>query len=279
MTDVGAGVATHARSSKVVTDAGSALLDIRQLEVTYNRVAIAIQGISMMVGPGAIVVLLGRNGAGKTTTLRAVSGFLPIDSAKITDGEIRFAGKRIDGRQPHQIARLGAALIPEREKVFRTLTVEENLRMVPMPRPKERQELYTFIRDIFPGLSNRWRNTAGYLSGGEIQMLAVSKALLLQPRLLLPDEVSLGIAPALVEKMMDALKRINRESGMAIMMAEQNAAVALEIADYAYVMEAGAIQFEGSPAQLAGDQTLKELYLGLSQTGTYAEAGRRRARQ
>jgi branched-chain amino acid transport system ATP-binding protein len=279
MTDAGAGVTTHARSDKVVTDAASALLDIRQLEVTYNRVAIAIQGISMMVGPGAIVVLLGRNGAGKTTTLRAVSGFLPIDAAKITDGEIHFAGKRIDGRQPHQIAHLVAALIPEREKVFRTLTVEQNLRMVPMPRPKERQDLYTFIRDIFPGLSNRWRNTAGYLSGGEIQMLAVSKALLLQPRLLLPDEVSLGIAPALVEKMMEALKRINRESGMAIMMAEQNAAVALEIADYAYVMEAGAIQFEGSPAQLAGDQTLKELYLGLSQTGTYAEAGRRRARQ
>lgn len=279
MTDSSAGVATHARPDKVVTDPASALLDIRQLEVTYNRVAIAIQGISMLVGPGAIVVLLGRNGAGKTTTLRAVSGFLPIDAAKITDGEIRFAGKRIDGRQPHQIAKLGAALIPEREKVFRTLTVEENLRMVPMPRPKERNDLYTFIRDIFPGLSSRWRNTAGYLSGGEIQMLAVSKALLLQPRLLLPDEVSLGIAPALVEKMMDALKRINRESGMAIMMAEQNAAVALEIADYAYVMEAGAIQFEGSPAQLAGDQTLKELYLGLSQTGTYAEAGRRRARQ
>jgi branched-chain amino acid transport system ATP-binding protein len=275
----GGGVPTHERSDKVVTDASSALLDIRQLEVTYNRVAIAIQGISMLVGPGAIVVLLGRNGAGKTTTLRAVSGFLPIDAAKITDGEIRFAGKRIDGRQPHQIAQLGAALIPEREKVFRTLTVEENLRMVPMPRPKERNELYTFIRDIFPGLSNRWRNIAGYLSGGEVQMLAVSKALLLQPRLLLPDEVSLGIAPALVEKMMDALKRINRESGMAVMMAEQNAAVALEIADYAYVMEAGAIQFEGSPAQLAGDQTLKELYLGLSQTGTYAEAGRRRARQ
>jgi branched-chain amino acid transport system ATP-binding protein len=279
MTDSSGGVATHARPDKVVTDPASALLDIRQLEVTYNRVAIAIQGISMLVGPGAIVVLLGRNGAGKTTTLRAVSGFLPIDAAKITDGEIRFAGKRIDGRQPHQIAKLGAALIPEREKVFRTLTVEENLRMVPMPRPKERSDLYTFIRDIFPGLSSRWRNTAGYLSGGEIQMLAVSKALLLQPRLLLPDEVSLGIAPALVEKMMDALKRINRESGMAIMMAEQNAAVALEIADYAYVMEAGAIQFEGSPAQLAGDQTLKDLYLGLSQTGTYAEAGRRRARQ
>jgi branched-chain amino acid transport system ATP-binding protein len=279
MSDAGAGVATHARQDKVVRDPALALLDVRQLEVTYNRVAIAIQGISMLVGPGAIVVLLGRNGAGKTTTLRAVSGFLPIDAAKITDGEIRFAGKRIDGRQPHQIAKLGAALIPEREKVFRTLTVEENLRMVPMPRPKERNDLYTFIRDIFPGLSSRWRNTAGYLSGGEIQMLAVSKALLLQPRLLLPDEVSLGIAPALVEKMMDALKRINRESGMAIMMAEQNAAVALEIADYAYVMEAGAIQFEGSPAQLAGDQTLKDLYLGLSQTGTYAEAGRRRARQ
>src|SRR5262249_50738381 len=149
--------------------------------------------------PRAIVVLLGRNGAGKTTTLRAVSGFLPIDAAKITDGEIRFQGRRIDGRQPHQIAKVGLAVVPEREKVFRTLTVEENFRMVPMRRPNERNDLYAFIRDLFPALNRRWGNTAGYLSGGEIQMLAIAKTLLLQPLLLLPDEVSLGIAPSLVE--------------------------------------------------------------------------------
>jgi branched-chain amino acid transport system ATP-binding protein len=267
------------RSDRVVTDPRKALLDVSQLEVTYNNVAIAIQGVSMLVAPGAIVVLLGRNGAGKTTTLRAVSGFLPIDAAKITDGEIRFEGKRIDGEQPHQIAHLGLAVVPEREKVFRTLTVEENFRMVPMRRPNERSDLYSFIRDLFPALERRWRHTAGYLSGGEIQMLAVSKALLLQPRLLLPDEVSLGIAPSLVETMMSALVRINRDTGMAVMMAEQNAAVALEICDYAYVMEGGQIAFEGTPAQLLRDETLKDLYLGLGSSRTYAEAGRRRRRR
>jgi len=253
---------------------GLPLLDISQLEVTYNGVAIAVQGVSMLVRPGAVVVLLGRNGAGKTTTLRAATGFLPIDAAKITDGEIRFDGQRIDGKEPHKIAQLGMALIPEREKIFRTLTVEENFRMVPMRRPKERQELMTFISDLFPNLQRRWRATAGYLSGGEIQMLAIAKTLLLQPRLLLPDEVSLGIAPSLVETLMTALRRINRDTGMAIMMAEQNAAVALEISDYAYVMEGGSIAFEGTPSQLMSNETLKDLYLGLGQTGTYAEAGR-----
>jgi branched-chain amino acid transport system ATP-binding protein len=270
-------VATE-RAEFVVVDAKKALLDVSQLEVTYNSVAIAIQGVSMLVAPGAIVVLLGRNGAGKTTTLRAVTGFLPIDAAKITDGEIRFAGTRIDGWQPHQIAKLGLAVVPEREKVFRTLTVEENFRMVPMPRENERKDLYDFIRDLFPALQRRWRNTAGYLSGGEIQMLAIAKALLLQPKLLLPDEVSLGIAPSLVEAMANALVRINRDTGMAILMAEQNAAVALEICDYGYVMESGAVQHEGTPAQLLSNQTLKDLYLGLSGTGTYAESSRRRRR-
>jgi branched-chain amino acid transport system ATP-binding protein len=148
-----------------------------------------------------------------------------------------------------------------------------------MRRPNERRDLYAFIRDLFPPLERRWRQTAGYLSGGEIQMLAVSKVLLLQPRMLLPDEVSLGIAPALVDTMMSALVRINRDTGMAIMMAEQNAAVALEICDYAYVMEGGQIQFEGAPPQLLNDQTLKDLYLGLGSSRTYAEAGRRRARR
>jgi branched-chain amino acid transport system ATP-binding protein len=250
------------------------LLDISQLEVTYNGVAIAIQGVSMLVQPGTVTVLLGRNGAGKTTTLRAATGFLPIDAAKITDGEIRFDGIRIDGKEPHQITKLGMALIPEREKIFRTLTVDENFRMVPMRRPQERNDLMTFIRELFPALNRRWRATAGYLSGGEIQMLAIAKTLLLQPRLLLPDEVSLGIAPTLVETLMTALRRINRDTGMAIMMAEQNAAVALEISDYAYVMEGGAIAFEGTPAQLMRNQTLKDLYLGLGQAGTYAEAAR-----
>jgi branched-chain amino acid transport system ATP-binding protein len=270
--------AAHERPDRLVDDPARALLDVSRLEVTYNNVAIAIQGVSMLVGPGAIVVLLGRNGAGKTTTLRAVSGFLPIDAARITDGEIRFEGRRIDGRQPHMIAQLGVAVVPEREKVFRTLTVEENFRMVPMRRPNERGDLYAFIRDLFPSLDRRWRQTAGYLSGGEIQMLAVSKALLLQPSLLLPDEVSLGIAPALVETMMSALVRINRDTGMAVMMAEQNAAVALEICDYAYVMEGGQIQFEGTPSQLLRDETLKDLYLGLGSSRTYAEASGRRRR-
>jgi branched-chain amino acid transport system ATP-binding protein len=232
----------------------------------------------MLVQPRAVVVLLGRNGAGKTTTLRAASGFLPIDAAKITDGVITLDGVRIDGKAPHQITKLGMALVPEREKIFRTLTVEENFRMVPMRRPRERADLMAFITELFPALKRRWRATAGYLSGGEIQMLAIAKALLLQPRLLLPDEISLGIAPSLVETLMTALRRINQDTGMAIMMAEQNAAVALEISDYAYVMEAGAIAFEGTPAELMRNEMLKDVYLGLGQAGTYAEAGRQRRR-
>ena len=277
MSAIAAG-ALAGKPDRIVTDPAEALLDLSQLEVTYNNVAIAVQGVSMLIAPGSISVLLGRNGAGKTTTLRAVSGFLPIDAARITDGVIRFRGVRIDGKPPHAIAKLGLAVVPEREKVFRTLTVEENFRIVPMRHRNERKDLYAFIRDLFPAMGRRWTSTAGYLSGGEIQMLAIAKSLLLQPTLLLPDEVSLGIAPALVETMMNALVRINKDTGMAVLMAEQNAAVALEVCDYAYVMEGGAIQFEGTPASLLQDSTLKDLYLGLGQGSTYAEAGRRKVR-
>jgi branched-chain amino acid transport system ATP-binding protein len=249
------------------------LLRISHLGVTYGGSAIAVQGVSLTVEEGAIVVLLGRNGAGKTTTLRAVSGFLPIDAARITDGEIRLRDQRIDGRPPHVVARAGVALIPERDKVFRGLTVAENLEMVPMRHPRERARLVGVIEDLFPALKARWRQAAGYLSGGEAQMLAIGRALLLQPQLLLADEVSLGIAPALVTRIMEALRRINAETGMGILMAEQNALAALSIAQHAYVLDGGSVVQAGTPQYLIEHRVLEGAYLGTDQSSTYAEGG------
>lgn len=248
----------------------SALLDVRQLEVVYNRVALVLQGVSLRVPQGQIVAILGSNGAGKTTTLRAISGFLGADNAAVTDGQVLFRGQDITGQPPFATARRGLGIVPERNKVFATLTVEENLRLGRAARRSgaaQGIDLRALVDALFPVLGERKKQLAGYLSGGERQMLAIGKALLGAPDLLLIDELSLGLAPLVVQHLMELVQRINRELGMTILLVEQNAPAALAIAHSAYILENGRIVLDGTPERLAAHEDVKEFYLGLGAEG------------
>ena len=235
------------------------LLEVRQLEVVYNRVATAIQGVSLEVPLRSIVALVGTNGAGKTTTLRAISGFLPSEDAEITDGQIVFQGQQINGERPHQLARAGVILVPEREKVFATLSVQENLAFAANETGPIRRER---VLSYFPRLAERQLQLAGYLSGGEKQMLAIAMALLCRPKLLLVDELSLGLAPIVVKELMERLRLICGELGLTVLLVEQNAKAALTISDYGYVMESGRVVFYGKAAELMNHPDVREFYLG-----------------
>lgn len=240
-------------------------LEVTNVEVTYNRVAIAIQGVSVTVPDGHIVAILGSNGAGKTTLLRSISGFLSGDFAAISEGTVRYGDHDLKGRQPHEIANRGVVLVPERDKVFATLTVEENMRCARSPRGRgDRARTLALIRDLFPALDKVRNRQAGYLSGGERQMLAIAQALLQEPKVLLADELSLGIAPALVTRLMEAVKRINAERGTSILLVEQNARAALAIANHAYILETGRVMMDGTPAHLMEHEDVKEFYLGMT---------------
>lgn len=239
--------------------AGDLLLAVRQLEVVYHRVATAVQGVSLDVPKGSIVALVGTNGAGKTTTLRAISGFLSSEDTETTDGDITYRGRRINGQPPHQLARAGLILVPERDKVFATLSVRENLEFA--AEPKGAVKLDTVL-GYFPQLGERRGQTAGYLSGGEKQMLAIGMALLCNPTLLLIDELSLGLAPIVIKDMMEKLRRINADLGLTILLVEQNASAALAIAHYGYVMEGGRVVFHGDSAELRSHPDVQEFYLG-----------------
>src|SRR5215470_17948026 len=237
------------------------LLEVRQLEVVYNRVATAIQGVSLEVPLRSIVALVGTNGAGKTTTLRAISGFLPSEDAEITDGEIVFAGQRIDGERPHRLARAGVILVPEREKVFATLSVQENLTFAG-DESANGAITCNHVLGYFPRLAERRSQLAGYLSGGEKQMLAIGMALLCRPKLLLIDELSLGLAPIVIKDLMERLQQISKELGLTVLLVEQNAKAALSIADEGYVMESGRVVFSGKATELLSHPDVREFYLG-----------------
>jgi branched-chain amino acid transport system ATP-binding protein len=234
------------------------MLKVENLEVTYHRVSTAVQGVSLEVAAGRVVALIGNNGAGKTTTLRAVSGFLGLDDALVTDGTVQFEGRRIENWLPHRVARLGVALVPERSKVFESLSVDENLDAAVGHREVSKDMVY----DYFPPLAALRRRAAGYLSGGERQMLGIGSALMCAPRLLLVDELSLGLAPIVVRDLMQRLRTVREQLGTALLVVEQNAQVALEIADYAYVMENGRVVLDGRPERLRAHQDIQEFYLG-----------------
>jgi branched-chain amino acid transport system ATP-binding protein len=234
------------------------MLKVENLEVTYHRVSTAVQGVSLEVAAGRIVALIGNNGAGKTTTLRAISGFLGLDDALVTDGAVQFEGRRIENWLPHRVARLGVALVPERSKVFESLSVDENLDAAVGHREVSKDMVY----DYFPPLAALRRRAAGYLSGGERQMLGIGSALMCAPRLLLVDELSLGLAPIVVRDLMQRLRTVREQLGTALLVVEQNAQVALEIADYAYVMENGRVVLDGRPERLRAHQDIQEFYLG-----------------
>jgi branched-chain amino acid transport system ATP-binding protein len=240
------------------------VLTVEKLEVVYHRAITAVQGISLNVGERQIVAILGTNGAGKTTTLRAISGFLGIDDARVTEGSIVFNGERIENRPPNEIARRGVILVPERDKVFPNLTVAENLSAPVSPSggrilQRQREE---FVFHIFPRLAELRSRVGGLLSGGERQMLAIASGLMCHPKLLLVDELSLGLAPVVVTELMARLTQIRSELGISIVVVEQSAAVALAIADYGYVLENGRIVLDGDSARLRAHGDIQEFYLG-----------------
>jgi branched-chain amino acid transport system ATP-binding protein len=240
------------------------LLAIDKLEVVYQRAITAVQGITLAVEAGQIVALLGTNGAGKSTTLRAISGFLGLDDARVTEGTITFKDERIENRLPHENTRRGIVLVPERDKVFPNLTVAENL-VAPVPRGvarAERRRREALVYQYFPQLGDLRSRIGGLLSGGERQMLALGSAIVCRPELLLVDELSLGLAPVVVEDLLRRLTEIRRELGITILIVEQSATVALEIADYGYVMENGRIVLDGNAERLRNHPDIQEFYLG-----------------
>ncbi len=231
------------------------LLKVEKLEVTYQRVITAVQGVSLAVPRGALVTILGTNGAGKTTTLRAISGFIGLDDAQITEGAIQYRSQRIEREPPHRITARGIVLVPERSKVFENLTVGENLEAA---KRHGAERVYEF----FPRLAELRRREAGLLSGGERQMLAIGTALMCEPELLLVDELSQGLAPVLVEQLMERLQTIRRQLNMTVLLVEQNARMALQVADYGYVMENGRVVIDGTPERLRAHADVAEFYLG-----------------
>ena len=239
------------------------LLVIDALEVAYHRIAVALHGVSLRVMPQTIVALLGNNGAGKTTTLRAISGFIGLDDARVVAGSIRFAGKQIENQPPHANTARGIVLVPERDKVFPNLTVAENLTVASSRgNAAERRHLEALIFQFFPALAELRPRLAGLLSGGERQMLALGSAIVCNPELLLVDELSLGLAPVVVEDLTRRLSSIRQELGITVLLVEQNARVALEIADYGYLLENGRVVLEGAAAELRGRREIQEAYLG-----------------
>jgi branched-chain amino acid transport system ATP-binding protein len=244
------------------------ILTVRNLEVVYQDVALVLRGVSLEVARGEIVALLGANGAGKTTLLRAITGLLPVHRGRITKGRVELDGERIEGRDAAAIVRRGVAQVMEGRRIFAELTVDENLRAgaYTCRSRTEQREAYGRVVELFPRLGERQRAIAGYLSGGEQQMLAIGRALMAGPRLLLLDEPSLGLAPQLVEAIRDRIVELNRQ-GTSILLVEQNAAMALAIASRGYVLETGKVVKDGPAADLLADQDIQEFYLGAGEAG------------
>jgi branched-chain amino acid transport system ATP-binding protein len=239
------------------------LLSVRNLEVVYSDVILVLRGVSLEVGPGRIVALLGANGAGKTSVLRAITGLLPLHRGRITKGSVTLGGTPITSATAPAIVRHGLAQVMEGRRIFTDLTVEENLRAGGFTCP-DRAALQAGLDrayTLFPQLVERRTQLAGYLSGGEQQMVAIGRALMSSPRLLLLDEPSLGLAPKIVAQIRDLIVRINAE-GTAVLLVEQNAAMALSIAHTGYVLEHGKVVRDGTAAELSQDKDVQEFYLG-----------------
>ncbi|MGB0085973.1 MAG: ABC transporter ATP-binding protein [Rhodomicrobiaceae bacterium] len=242
--------------------AAQALLDVRNIEVVYDEVILVLRGLSFSVPAGAIVALLGANGAGKSTTLKAVSGLLRTENGKVTRGEILFGGERIDGADPDRIVRRGIFQVMEGRRIIADMTALENLRLGAFTRKDRRiADDLELVLGYFPRLKER-TGLAGYLSGGEQQMLAIGRALMARPKLILMDEPSMGLSPMLVKEVFGIIARINRDLGVTILLVEQNARAALQVASHGYVMEQGKVVLDGTASELAENEDVKEFYLG-----------------
>ena len=245
------------------------MLALNNIEVIYDSVILVLKGVSVTVREGGITTLLGANGAGKTTTLKAISGLLRSERGEVTKGSVEFSGERIDGRSPHDIVRRGIVQVFEGRRVFEHLTTEENL-IAGAHIQTSRQRVQEGIERVyayFPPLKERRTVQAGYLSGGEQQMLVIGRALMAHPRVMLLDEPSLGLAPMLVEEIFEIVQRLNREERLTVLLVEQNATLALAIAEHGYVMENGRIVLDGPAAALRDNADIKEFYLGLTEVG------------
>ena len=245
------------------------MLKVNNVEVIYQHIILVLKGVSLEVPKGAIVTLLGGNGAGKSTLLKAVSGILRIEEGEVHNGSIEFEGERIDTRNPSEVVRRGITQVMEGRRVFQHLTTEENLIAGAHTRDDRRnlRAGLDLVFGYFPRLADRRRVKAGYLSGGEQQMLAIGRALMARPRLMLLDEPSLGLAPLLVEEIFGIIRRLNREESVTVLLVEQNAVMALELAAYGYVMENGRIVLDGPVESLRDNEDVKEFYLGLTEVG------------
>ena len=246
------------------------MLQVNSIEVAYMKVIQVLRGVSLEVGDGKMVALLGANGAGKTTTLRAISGMLRTEEGEVTDGSIVFDGKRIDRYGPENIAAMGISQAMEGRRVLEHLSVDENLLVGAYCR-KDRAGVKRDLEVVFgyfPKIKDLRHRVSGYLSGGEQQMLVIGRALMARPKLMLLDEPSLGLAPLLVQNIYEIIQRICAEQKMAILLVEQNAIAALGIADYGYVMENGRVVLAGPAGNLRDNEDVREFYLGLSAVGS-----------
>jgi len=246
------------------------MLKLNNIEVTYLNVIRVLHGVSLKVEDGFIIALLGANGAGKSTTLKAVSGLLHIEEGEVTDGSIEWYGERIDKKSAEEIGKLGIIQALEGRRVFGHLTSEENL-LVGAHNRKDRNTIkddINMVYDYFPRLKRLRNNIAGYLSGGEQQMLVIGRAMMAAPKLMMLDEPSLGLAPMLVEEIYDIIKRFNTDKKTSVLLVEQNVRIALSIAHYGYVMENGRVVLDGSADFLKNNEDVKEFYMGLSAVGS-----------
>src|SRR5215216_2159235 len=260
---------SNGRSGALAPPATGEALALNNVEVIYDQVILVLRGLSLTVGTGEIVALLGSNGAGKSTTLKAIAGLLQSEDGEITQGQILHRDVRIDALDAARIVRRGVSLVMEGRRIFEHLTAEENLRAGAYARPANGtlQEDLDVVYEYFPRLHERRRQTAGYLSGGEQQMLAIGRALMARPELLMLDEPSLGLAPKLVTEIFEIIRRLNEELPATILVVEQNARLALEVAHRGYVMENGRIVLDGPADELAKNPDVQEFYLGLTESG------------
>ena len=252
-----------------MTENGSALLNVNNIEVIYDRVILVLKGVSFHVPEGGIVALLGANGAGKTTTLKAISNLLRAERGDVTKGTIEYRDERIEKLTAHDLVTRGVVQVMEGRHCFEHLTVEENL----LAGAYIRGDKKNFADDLdlvyryFPRLKERRKAQAGYTSGGEQQMTAIGRALMTRPRMILLDEPSMGLAPQLVEEIFGIVSRLNEEEGVTILLAEQNTNMALRYARYGYILENGRVVLDGEASALRENEDVKEFYLGLSSSG------------
>jgi branched-chain amino acid transport system ATP-binding protein len=252
-----------ADSDPAPTTGAEALLSVRNIEVVYDDVILVLRGLSLDVPRGAVVALLGANGAGKSTTLKAISGLLKTENGAVTRGEIVFDNERINGVDPVRVVRRGISQVMEGRRIIADLTSLENLRLGAFTRHDKKSiaDDIEMVLGYFPRLKER-TGLAGYLSGGEQQMLAIGRALMARPRLILMDEPSMGLSPMLVKEVFGIIQNINRDLGVTILLVEQNARAALSVAAYGYIMEQGKVVLDGTADTLRNNEDVKEFYLG-----------------